>query len=204
MHEEKRLPLRFSVYGEFEKLIRVKDSISAQMAIRPFELIEEIDLPFGNSSYLVKVISSEPYRYKLLIVDDKHYDILLNDLKENKLEYYDYSKVLIEGINVIKADVYGGFELSQDNLAVYTTSDIFKGIKHKGRYSSKYTESISLDSYEELNKGDYVVHDQYGIGQFVDIESRTINGITSDYLRIVYKGNDELLVPLNQFSLVRK
>ena len=174
------------------------------MAIRPFELIEEIDLPFGNSSYLVKVISSEPYRYKLLIVDDKHYDILLNDLKENKLEYYDYSKVLIEGINVIKADVYGGFELSQDNLAVYTTSDIFKGIKHKGRYSSKYTESISLDSYEELNKGDYVVHDQYGIGQFVDIESRTINGITSDYLRIVYKGNDELLVPLNQFSLVRK
>ena len=67
-----------------------------------------------------------------------------------------------------------------------------------------YAEARTLNSYEELNKGDYVVHDQYGIGQYVAIESRMVNGIECDYLKIIYKGNDELLVPLSQFSLVRK
>ena len=48
------------------------------------------------------------------------------------------------------------------------------------------------------------MHDQYGIGQYLCIESRDVNGIKCDYLKIIYKGNDELLVPLSQFSLVRK
>ena len=48
------------------------------------------------------------------------------------------------------------------------------------------------------------MHDQYGIGQYVDIETRKVNNISMDYLKIIYKGNAELLVPLSQFSLVRK
>ena len=204
MYEEKNLPLRFSVYGDFENLIRVSEKIESKSVIRTKEIIEEIDLPYGNFEYLLGLINNEPYKHKLLLIDDKHYDGVLKELKSNDISYQEESDLSFEGINLYKSDIYGGFEIPFKDLVVYTTADLFKGIKHKGRYSSKYAEALSLDSYEQLNKGDYVVHDQYGIGQFVDIEQRTINGISSDYLRIVYKGNDELLVPLNQFSLVRK
>ncbi|MBR4422423.1 MAG: transcription-repair coupling factor, partial [Erysipelotrichaceae bacterium] len=90
------------------------------------------------------------------------------------------------------------------DLAVYTDKEIFKQKTHTGRFAHKYAEARTLNSYEELNPGDYVVHDQYGIGRFVAIEKRTVNNIECDYLKIIYKGNDELLVPLSQFSLVRK
>ena len=204
MHEEKNLPLRFSVYGDFENLIRINDKIESTSVIRTKEIIEEIDLPYGNYEYLLGLINNEPYKHKLLLIDEKHYETILNELKKNKFSYKENASLDFEGINLYQSNIYSGFEIPFKDLIIYTTSDLFKGIKHKGRYSSKYAQALSLDSYEQLNKGDYVVHDQYGIGQFVDIEQRTINGISSDYLRIVYKGNDELLVPLNQFSLVRK
>lgn len=49
-----------------------------------------------------------------------------------------------------------------------------------------------------------MVHKQYGIGKYLGIVTREKNGIHKDYLRIVYKGNDELYIPLEQFKLIRK
>ena len=89
-------------------------------------------------------------------------------------------------------------------MSVFTSKELFKKRVRHGRYANRYAEAVNLNSYEELKPGDYVVHDQYGIGQYVAIEKRRVNGIDCDYLRILYKGNDELLVPLSQFSLVRK
>lgn len=56
----------------------------------------------------------------------------------------------------------------------------------------------------ELNIGDYVVHHQHGVGKYMGIITRENNGMHQDYLRIIYKGNDELLVPLSQFKLIRR
>lgn len=204
MYDEKKLPLKFSVYGDFERLKMNASIIKGEAFKNVTSPIEEIDLPHGTINYLLKIIDSNSAKYKLIIASGGHLEEIINSLVDLNIKYYLYDDELVEGINILVDDVTGGFDIPEIDLIVYTESELYRKHARKGRYASKYAEATTLNSYEELNKGDYVVHDQYGIGQYVDIETKIINGIASDYLRIIYKGNDELLVPLSQFSLVRK
>ncbi|MBQ6333744.1 MAG: transcription-repair coupling factor [Erysipelotrichaceae bacterium] len=203
MHEEGRLPLRFYVFGEFKREIALVDKIIG----KPFSQIPkmaEIDFPYGTIDYIANVLKNERSRYKLAVLDEKHLEELVASFIKLDIPYGIYTDDLKEGINVAYGEVYGGFTIEEEELSVYTLKELFKDRPHTGRYANRYGEARTLNSYEELKRGDYVVHDQYGIGQFVAIESRVINGVECDYLKIIYKGNDELLVPLSQFSLVRK
>ena len=204
MNEEKRLPLKFSVYGDFDRLIKDVNLIKGEPFKEGISKILEVDLPHGNIDYVLKVLNDYPNKYKLIVVEGKEAEEVINTLVELGIKYYLFNDELKEGINILIDSMYGGFDVVDLGLVVYTQAELFKQRKHVGKFASKYAEATTLNSYEELNSGDYVVHDQYGIGQYVDIETREINGIQQDYLRIIYKGNDELLVPLSQFSLVRK
>ena len=203
MNEEKKLPLKFYVYSDFNSAITSRKYISG----KPFSdvsYISEIDLPYGSIDYVLNVVQSSKSKYKLIVLDDKQTEEVVNSLVKHSIKYSVYTGELVEGINIGYGYLFGGFEIPELDLTVYSTKELFKKRAHTGRFANRYAESRRLTSYEELNKGDYVVHDQYGIGQFVEIETRTINNVDCDYLKIIYKGNDELLVPLSQFSLVRK
>ena len=204
MHEEKKLPLKFSVYGDFNHLIYKVNIIKGEPFKEAISKVLEVDLPHGSIDYLIKLIDAAPSTYKLIVLEGKEAEEAINSLTKANIKYHLFKNDLLEGINVLVENMFGGFDIPSLSLTVYTTSELYKQRKHTGKFASKYAEATTLNSYEELNKGDYVVHDQYGIGQYVDIETREINGIAQDYLRIIYKGNDELLVPLSQFSLVRK
>ena len=62
----------------------------------------------------------------------------------------------------------------------------------------------SILSYAELEVGDYVVHENYGIGQYTGIETLTCEGITRDYIGIQYAGTDKLFVPVEKMDKVAK
>lgn len=204
MHEEKRLPLKFYVYGDFNRLLVNKDVIKGAPFKEAISKISEVDLPFGNIDYLLSLIEKAPNKYKLIVLQDKEVEDTINSLTKFNIPYTVYTGKLKEGINVLYGYMFGGYEIKELDLIVYTSAELYKQRKHHGRFAQKYAEARTLNSYEELKRGDYVVHDQYGIGQYLSIETRTVNGISLDYLRIIYKGNNELLVPLSQFSLVRK
>ena len=97
-----------------------------------------------------------------------------------------------------------GFEISEKNLKVITASELFEIHHHTGRFEKKFRSAEVIHSYEELEPGDYIVHAQHGVGQYMGIETREIQGVKRDFLRVIYRGNAELLVPLEQFRLVRK
>ena len=111
---------------------------------------------------------------------------------------------LVEGINLWMSDLNQGFALEDAKITVYTTAELFEIHHHKGRYENKFRNAETIHSYEDLQPGDYIVHANYGVGQYVRIETREIQGIKRDFLKCVYRGNAELLVPLEQFRLVRK
>lgn len=52
--------------------------------------------------------------------------------------------------------------------------------------------------------GDYVVHRNYGIGQYIGIEQLNVDGVRKDYLKIRFKGDDFLYVPTDQLDMVYK
>ena len=64
----------------------------------------------------------------------------------------------------------------------------FVGIKRKKQtaYKSNFKEGKKIKDYNELQLGDYVVHVQHGIGQYIGIETLETNGARKDFLMIVY------------------
>jgi transcription-repair coupling factor (superfamily II helicase) len=95
-----------------------------------------------------------------------------------------------------------GFILPEIKLAVLTEQDILPQRKKRRRPRDK--EGIRIGDYQELQTGDFVVHEQHGIGQYLGIRTLEVGGIHRDYLFIQYAGNDKLYIPIEQIDVVRK
>ncbi len=109
-----------------------------------------------------------------------------------------------EGISLCAKKLAEGFELTHEKLAVYTAKEIFHEKKKLGRYTNKFKQGEVLDDYLQLEKGDYVVHSQHGVGMYNGIVTREVEGKHKDFLQVIYKDNDVLFIPLEQFRLIRK
>ena len=204
MSEDEGLPLRFNVFGDYQKISDKYRRINGSPFSEIFPLIEEVDLPFAPLRSIILSINKLNHRHILLCLNDKEIKDVKEELEALEIKYHDFKGELYEGFNICEANLSEGFECKQLELVVYSSKEIFHNHKNIGKYARKYDEATKLTSYDELKRGDYVVHNQYGIGQYVGIENREVNGIHLDYLKILYRGNDELLVPLSQFALVRK
>ena len=83
-------------------------------------------------------------------------------------------------------------------LTAYTASSKLKRKKKK----KNGTETIL--SYNDLEVGDFVVHEIHGIGQYMGIENLTVDGVSRDYISIQYAGSDKLCLPVEKLDLVSK
>ena len=105
-----------------------------------------------------------------------------------------------KAINVITGTMPAGFQFSQIKLALLTHSKSSQGAKKSKRTSSKN----AIHSLDELNVGDYIVHNVHGIGIFEGINALEINKVKKDYIKISYAKGDTLYVPVTQLDLVSK
>ncbi len=106
-------------------------------------------------------------------------------------------------VDISVSDIDSGFILSGEKTAVILDSEIF-GRRKKRVRTVVETLSSPLDSFVSLKPGDYVVHINYGIGQFEKID-RVKNGETErDYIKIRYNAGEALYVPIEQANLVQK
>lgn len=75
--------------------------------------------------------------------------------------------------------------------------------KFKSQKKSK-TLDENRKIFIELQKGDYVVHEEYGIGKFIGIEEMSIESEKKDYLKIKYAGTDMVYVPVENMGIIQK
>ncbi len=107
------------------------------------------------------------------------------------------------GIVICGGEISRGFEYPLIQTAVIGSRELFGSEKKKKRrplYRGKKGDLIS--DFTTLTPGDYVVHQNHGIGQYVGIEQLNVNGIRKDYLKINYKNSDTLYVPTDQLGMV--
>ena len=62
----------------------------------------------------------------------------------------------------------------------------------------------ALQSFADLRSGDYVVHDDHGVGKLLGFETKTVAGVTRDYLFLAFRGDDRLYVPHEQIGKVSR
>lgn len=122
---------------------------------------------------------------------------LLYTMLDNSCEFY-------PGLNLVIDKIGFGFELVDENIVVISSNELFKTKNVKKPKYFKYKNAKVLKDYQELEVGDYVVHDNYGIGQYLGIKTLEVQGVHRDYLYVAYAGDDTLYIPVEQFNLVRK
>jgi transcription-repair coupling factor (superfamily II helicase) len=62
----------------------------------------------------------------------------------------------------------------------------------------------ALQSFADLRTGDYVIHEDHGVGKLLGFETRAVAGVTRDYLFLAFKGDDRLYVPHEQIGKVTR
>ena len=115
-----------------------------------------------------------------------------------------YSKAVdkvLPGVTVTVGALSGGFELVNQNFILVTGKDGTASVKKTVR---RPKDSRAVGSLDELKSGDLVVHAAHGIGVFSGIQHITNSGITKDYIKIKYAGQDVLYVPVTQLDLVSR
>ncbi len=144
----------------------------------------------------------------LILMDTKEHIYLLQDMLSSINIQYDFCEGLTipynnkVGISLFNCPM--GFVLPDEKIAVLTAKELFN-IKIKSiAYSDKFKEGAIIKSFEDLSPGDYVVHEYEGIGKFVKLETLLIEGQSKDFLKLIYRNDELLYVPLSQFHLVRK
>ncbi len=96
-----------------------------------------------------------------------------------------------------------GFEYPLIQTVVISDKEIF-GESKKKRKKARISKENRIDSFTDLHVGDFVVHQNHGIGQYVGLERLTVEGAQKDYLKLIYKGGDSLYVPADQLNLIYK
>ncbi len=81
---------------------------------------------------------------------------------------------------------------------VMTDSEIFGWERPAPRKASRKAIDAPEKYFADLKEGDYVVHVDYGIGIYDGLVKRTIDGVSRDFLRILYAEGDQLFVPVHQ------
>ena len=96
-----------------------------------------------------------------------------------------------------------GILYPESGLVLLSDSEIFGRETRKAR-RKKAHKGNKLKSFDDLDIGDYVVHSTHGIGQYVGLDTLTVEGHLKDYLKIKYAGDDFLYVPCDQLELLQK
>ena len=108
-------------------------------------------------------------------------------------------------IRVLPRYLRKGFYLPKEKLLVMTEQDLYgQSLAGRKRRKKKQVESLHIGSLTELHKGDYVVHESHGIGIYEGIERIVTDGVSKDYLKILYGDGGNLYLPVNKLDGIEK
>jgi transcription-repair coupling factor (superfamily II helicase) len=111
-------------------------------------------------------------------------------------------------ISLVRGNLSCGVEFPDEKTVYLWDGDIFRAPKSRrpagGASRGGDKNAAPIRAFTDIKKGDYVVHENHGIGKFLGIEQLEIQRVRKDYLKIKYAGDDTLYIPVEQMSLVQK
>ena len=170
---------------------------------------------FENYPLLLEDLTSyvqNNYKIAILTESEQKAKTLLNMLSDSGVPAImgiSGNTQLPKGVPCILFDtVVGGFELTLSKfvcLSLRANSGLsIKDAYKKKKKTSKKSAQEKILSYADLTEGDYVVHDVHGIGKYIGLHTLTLDGITKDFVKIMYSGNDMLYLPCTQLDSIAK
>lgn len=134
------------------------------------------------------------YRVSIVIGDETKLNSIKEFLKENNIPD--------QNIEFLIGNISRGSEFYEEKLVYISEFDIFGKTKTVKRRKASSKEKAVF--FSELKPGDYIVHENHGIGLFKGMEQVVVEGEKKDYLLIQYAGTDRLFVPVDQMGFLQK
>ena len=132
---------------------------------------------------------------------------LAEDLRDHELRAFyseDADRIVQRGeIMLLYGSAHRGYEYPLIKFLVISESDIF-GKEKKKRKKIRHYEGKTIHSFSELSVGDYVVHENHGLGIYRGIEKIEVDKVTKDYMKVEYAGGSNLYVPATQLDVIQK
>lgn len=180
-----------SLLKEDEKLPSVM-TISAEPA-RSF---------FGNLNFMKEELTKlQNDDWNIFIyTDNDNQQLRIHEIFKDYIDIDDGSVIPVV---LIPKAISSGFILPDAKLLVIQENEIFGRRKYVPKTVNK-AKSKAIDTFVELNPGDYIVHVNWGIGLFHGIERVKAMGNERDYIKLEYADNEFAFVPIEQVNLVQR
>lgn len=182
------------IFTPFPKRIRGIDTFDKIYNVNSRQVIN-----FGGNLNL--------FESELKAYDRKGYDITIVAGSEERLSNLKdlASRMgLEEKITFAKGTLTAGIDFPEEKRCWISENDIFKYSKKTKNRRTFKEKGQRIKSFSDLASGDYVVHENHGIGKFIGIEQLKVQGEKKDYIKIKYAGDDMLYVPVEQMDIVQK
>ena len=215
LHDKNKNISHLSYFNERASIF--KGSLETTILEPFYNKKDDISIPIRSLTYLdpkgsTPLIILETLikgRNKILIVyhSEEEGKEIKRLLDSTEIEYSETENYMLNEntpVSLCQGKFNVSFEIINQNAILLASDDLLYDKRKIKAYSTHFKKGKVLESYEELEPGDYVVHEKYGIGRFVKIETIELMGKHNDYLEIAYANNDKLFVPLYQFNLIRK
>ena len=141
-------------------------------------------------------------KYKIVLITSiqSEYEALFNKFKPNIREIKNISEASF-GINLIISNIVRPIHI-KEKLIIYNNE--YKHDSNLLFLETQERKSITHNRDQLFNDGDYVVHENYGIGIYEGLEVVETNNNSNEYMKIMYSTNEALYVPLRSVDLISK
>ena len=156
----------------------------------------------------VALYLKQDYRVVVLAADERRAKVLQDFFMGKDIRaliYKEINKLPEPGSCAICiGSVSAGMEYPGIRLAVLTDAQLIRNKTRKKSEKKLPPGRQKIESCADLSVGDYVVHENHGIGRFAGIVKMQVDGLEKDYIKICYAGTDSLYVPATQLDMVSK
>lgn len=138
----------------------------------------------------------------ICVLDKNMASRISNYLEIDDIIYTDECNIIDGKINLIIKSIPRGFIYG--NYIVISYVDIFSLGNTVKKYKSKFKTGTRTSNILDINKGDFVVHEMFGIGIYDGLVTIPKNGMKKDYLKIIYADDDILYIPVENIDRISK
>lgn len=138
----------------------------------------------------------------ICVLDKNMASRISNYLEIDDIIYTDECNIIDGKINLIIKSIPRGFIYG--NYIVISYLDIFSLGNSVKKYKSKFKTGTRTSNILDINKGDFVVHEMFGIGIYDGLVTIPKNGMKKDYLKIIYADDDILYIPVENIDRISK
>lgn len=144
------------------------------------------------------------YKIYLCLKTNHYFEEMKTFLVSKNIAYERQIKTDV-GVYLLDISSYGSFISKEDKVIILDESELFSYKVRKAiRYRSVLNQSTKIRKIEDLSIGDYVVHYDYGIGQYMGLKTMELSSEKRDYLHIIYANEEVLYIPMDQIDMVLK